>query len=198
MVVEEIRTEGTQLVAVVTIAGHTGFHVRVRLVRKLNGPPAVVELDVVADPEHEVDDKVMKAIRLPAIRRAVIADFTRSAREWVDQAESPAERMRREAGRQATEGLYLAPPTDDRSYLWTDAVLSDFAREAVRVQHEVTTGQVAGTRRHMAEWLRQNVKLDATENTVSEVTFKARKRGFLLPTLPGRRDVQLGPKLGLS
>ncbi|MGK2884253.1 MAG: hypothetical protein ACSLE8_05670 [Rhodococcus sp. (in: high G+C Gram-positive bacteria)] len=103
--------------------------------------------------------------------------------------------MSREAARQATEGIWLNPPSDSRTYLWTDEVLRSFAEEAVRVQYRIAGGESLSTRREMADWLRRHIKASATEATVREVMKKARARGFLAPSRHGSRDVHPGPKL---
>jgi hypothetical protein len=185
------------LIALVTLEGHGGAEVRVRLVRGPEGP-VLVGLEVIARPGFEIDDKLMRAIRVPAIRRAVVAEFTRSFSDWVESGGPDEQRMAREAARQATEGVWLTPPSNSRSYVWTDEVLQAFALEAVRVQALIAGGEPLSTRQHMAEWLRQHVKPSATDETARDVMHKARQRNFLAKAAHGSRDVSPGPKLILS
>ena len=195
--VQSVQAEGVYLIAVVALEGHENAEVRVRLVRGQEAV-AVVGLEVIARPGSEIGDRLMRAIRVPAIRRAVVAAFTRSFSDWVETGGPVEERMARDAAHQATEGLWLTPSSNSRSYVWTDEVLRSFALEAVAVQTRIISGEPLSTRQHMAEWLRQHGKPSATDETARDVMHKARQSGFLAKAAHGSRDVSPGLKLILG
>jgi hypothetical protein len=187
--VRSVGLEGVQLVGVVALEGHDGAEVEVRFSKHADGSMPADRLTIHTAPGAEVDARLLKAVQVPAIRAAVVAEFNRTAGLWLDTADGEASRSAKLAAVEALRAL-VTPRTPGK---WTDDVLHAFAVEALSAQ-----GSGASRHAHMAQWLRKNGHPKADEVTSRDVTYKARKRGFFAPvSTNGKRELLPGPMLKL-
>lgn len=192
--IRSVEVASPTYTADVVVPGHESAGVRVSFAPRIGGAWMARSITITAPDDGELDPAIMRAIKLPAIRRAAQArvgqDIDQAVREH-STPDAPSVQAARQLA-QSTSGI--GAKDDARSYLWNNEVLEKFAREAIRAQTAFANGEITSTREHMIDWLR-HYKADATDGTVRDVMRKARAGGFIAGTKRGSRDVVAGPRL---